>query len=608
MASETPVLEGHPAGTTFPRPAEASAPPRVKTRVLLPALASAALLWACFFPLALGWLAWVALVPLLTLVRTDARPRRLYFAAWVAGLAFFYPAIQWMRVADYRMYATWAMLATYCSLYLPVTIWLLRRLDRGTPLPLVVTVPLVWCGLEFLRSFLLTGFAWYYLAHTQHTVLPLIQVADLGGAYTVSLLVAAVNAGLFEVLFTWPQFRLFFGLKADAAGLSRRALAVQFAALAVLLAGAVGYGYWRLGQDTFAAGPRVALLQSNLDQRLRINASLNETDKAIVRDTCAELCRRASQQQPPPDLVVWPETSFYGEWFDLDPAIPRDQVSPRFAEMMHAAQEPALDVARANGVNVLLGVNSVTRHWEPRLTRFNTALLVRPDGRVGGRYDKIHRIPFGEYVPLRDVLPFMERFAPYDFVYSIHPGDHLTRFVLGTYHFGVLICYEDTDPFMARQYAMPGADGPPVHFLLNISNDGWFDGTSEHDEHLAICRFRAVEARRAVARAVNMGISAVIDGNGRVLAPEQAASTGGLTFWQVNPAAAGPTLPVAEWGRFKKTQGILTAAIPIDDRVSLYALWGDWLGWGCVLLVAGGLVWGTVRRFLTPTPERGCGH
>src|SRR5262249_56421242 len=85
----------------------------------------------------------------------------------------------------------------------------------------------------------------------------------------------------------------------------------------------------------------------------------------------------------------------------------------------------------------------------------------------------------------------------------------------------MVICYEDSAPYLARQYARPEGGEPPVDFLVNTSNDGWFDGTAEHEEHLAVARFRAVECRRALLRAVNMGISAVIDGNGRVLRPER---------------------------------------------------------------------------------------
>jgi apolipoprotein N-acyltransferase len=162
----------------------------------------------------------------------------------------------------------------------------------------------------------------------------------------------------------------------------------------------------------------------------------------------------------------------------------------------------------------------------------------------------------------------MNTFAPYDFDYSIRAGERLTRFTLSRYSFGVVICFEDTDPYLARQYVRTDSAVQPVDFLLNISNDGWFDGTSEHDQHLAICRFRAVECRRAIARAVNMGISAVIDGNGRVV------------------ALPGPT-----WARSKRIAAVLTATIPIDGRSSLYARWGDWFPGACWLLLGGSVLW-----------------
>src|SRR5262249_31589315 len=147
--------------------------------------------FACYFPLNCGWLAWVALVPLLALVRGGASKKRVFFCAWAGGLLFFWPVLQWMRVADAAMYATWALLATYCALFVPVGVLLVRRLDRTTRLPLVVTVPAVWAALELFRSHFLTGFSWYLLGHTQHDFLPVIQVSDLGGVYVVTALVAA---------------------------------------------------------------------------------------------------------------------------------------------------------------------------------------------------------------------------------------------------------------------------------------------------------------------------------------------------------------------------------------------------------------------------------
>jgi apolipoprotein N-acyltransferase len=160
------------------------------------------------------------------------------------------------------------------------------------------------------------------------------------------------------------------------------------------------------------------------------------------------------------------------------------------------------------------------------------------------------------------------------------------------YHFGVLICYEDTDPNLARDYALAEGDGPPVDFLVNISNDGWFDGSSEHEEHLAISRFRAVESRRALVRAVNMGVSAVIDGSGRVLRPQAADVAPGQVYdWRVRQEEWGDDWAPGNWSDLKKVQGVLTAAVPIDGRTSLYARFGDWLPGGCLVLVVLGAFW-----------------
>ncbi len=540
-----------------------------RSRLATAGLLTAALLWLSYFPVAWGWLGWVALVPFLTLVRTEAPARRVYLAAWLAGLAFFWPILQWMRVADDRMYATWAALATYCSFYLPGGLWLLRRLDRRPGLPLVIALPVVWTALEYLRAHFLTGFAWYFLGHTQHAYLSVIQIADLAGAYAVTFLVAAVNALLFEVLATQSGFRQFFALPARIPARGHRPLALQALGVLLLLGGTLAYGWWRLGQDDFAVGPRVALIQGNLDQRIRNAATVSEATEAgtTVVQHYKALSWRAANEQPKPDLLVWPETSYPGEWLEVAPELPAARVPPEWQTASRASQELARLVAEEWQTNVLLGLNTERLEADGRSHRYNSALLIQPDAQVGGRYDKIHRVPFGEYVPLRDWLPWMDTFAPYDFDYSIHPGQRLTRFPLGGHHFGIIICYEDTDPALARQYVRREDGAPAVDFLLNISNDGWFNGTSEHEEHLAICRFRAVECRRAVARAVNMGISAVIDSNGRVV------------------ALPGPT-----WERSKKIAAVLTATIPLDQRSSLYVHWGDWLPVSCWLILAAGLL------------------
>ena len=238
-----------------------------------------------------------------------------------------------------------------------------------------------------------------------------------------------------------------------------------------------------------------------------------------------------------PDLLVWPETSFQDGWADVAAELPADRIPPSWERAEESCRSLARVLAEHWKTAMLLGTSREFLGADGVPQSYNSAVLIEPNGQEAGCYDKIHRVPFGEYVPLRDWLPWMNIFAPYDFDYSIRAGENLTRFRLTGYHFGVVICFEDTDPYLARQYVRTDSVLRPVDFLLNISNDGWFDGTSEHDEHLAICRFRAVECRRAIARSVNMGISAVIDGNGRVV------------------ALPGPT-----WARSKK----MAAVLPTD--------------------------------------------
>jgi apolipoprotein N-acyltransferase len=573
-------------------------------------LATAGLLWLAYFPVAWGWLGWVALVPLLCLVRARETFRFLFLCAWMSGLVFFVPVLWWMHAADGLlsgwigpMTAASYALAIYCALYFPAAVFLLRRLERYTVLPLAVSLPLVWTGLEFVRSFLGTGFPWYFLGHTQQAALTVIQVSDLGGAYTVTLLLAAVNAVVFEWLYLWPGLRQLLALREPDALNAWRPRVWQTLGVAAVLVVAVVYGNYRLTQDYFEPGPRLCLLQGDVEQRLRNHASSEAAGADDARQRIvyrySQLALEATQQKP--DLVVWPETSYPLDWYDIASDFPNDKLShvPLSWDDRYFRGKETLETVKKFGTPWLLGLTSWVIVDDPqRPARYNSALLVTEKGQATGRYDKIHRVPFGEYVPLRDWLPFMDWFSPYNYDYGVRKGSKLTRFTLGKHTFGVLICFEDGDPELARRYGTAGPDGPAADFLVEISNDGWFDGTCEHEEHLALCRFRAIETRRSIARAVNMGISAVVDGNGRVLQPREAYHYAqDMHRWEV-PADASllPELPQSQWADFKKVQGVLTATMPIDRRTSLYSLWGDWLPWSCWAVVGGGLGLALVRR------------
>jgi apolipoprotein N-acyltransferase len=634
METSAPAAETKPSARAQPAPA-----PTLPLPCLAPALATAAILWACYHPLAWGWLGWVALVPLLCLVRSHAAPRRIYFSAWIGGCLFFLPALQWMRVADQRMVATWFLLAIYCALYFPAAIYLTRVLERRTRLPLVVTFSAVWVALEYARSFMLTGFAWYYLAHSQHECLALIQITDIGGVYAVSLLVAAVNALLFDALYQFRDVRAFFrvheppetqrtladdwpALDNVFLGPWRRGTVFEICIVAALIVGAYLYGGWRLEQPPAPPGPILAMLQGNLDIRIRSQAEELPADREKAAKIQAErninmalrmgshyeaLARLARFRcQPRPDLFIWPETSFPERWVEVAPELPIDKVPEEWQFHEERSRNIMREAFSRLDTPQLLGIPSFVLDVDKKERRYNSALLLNAKADPEARYDKMHRVPFGEYLPFRewrDWLPIIDWISPYEHDYSLSIGEKFTRFELNKHRFGVLVCYEDTDPFLARRYVSADSDGPPVDFLVNMSNEGWFDDSCEHEEHLAVCRFRSIECRRAMVRSVNMGISAIIDGNGRVLKADQANPAEELPVWTVHEIGSQlPLLPQAEWAKFKKVAGVLVAAVPIDDRFSFYAYAGDWLAGLCWLLIALGTVGVWLLRLVRPAP------
>jgi apolipoprotein N-acyltransferase len=624
MSGITPLLARATVTTTRPpRPLALPAPLQVPQALLSlglfgTALTSALLLYLCYFPVSCGALAWIALVPFLLLVRSRMGNPFRYFTALVVGLAFYWPVLSWVRVADERMLVAWWFLATYCAIYFPLGLFLVRWIDRATCVPLVLSVPVVWTALEYFRATFCTGFSYYLLGYAQHDYLPVIQIADITGVYGVTFLLAGVNALIAELLYSWARFRRVIAGPDAPARYGIRGVVIQaIGAIAVLLA-TLGYGFWQMSGDDYRPGPRVALIQGNLDQRIRNDAQNAEDAGKKMLLHYESLAVLAGSKDYHPDLIVWPETSYPKEWvMDADGGLRLDNF------------KDAVAITNEARTNHLLGVNL----WEDRADgtpwRYNSAVLLTPQGEMAGRYDKIHRVVFGEYIPLRDWIPWMNKLSPYDFDYSIHPGAGPTRFAMReqggdrrAFTFGVVICYEDTDPDMARPYG--GSDGKSAaDFILNISNDGWFNGSSEHEEHLAICRFRAVECRRSVARSVNMGISAVIDANGRVLQPDLLGIAQPVGYvmapedcprvWDISPQSEGKTsLPVSKWHEFKKVQGVLLATIPLDNRTSFYANWGHWLPGLCWVLLAPALavmVWRVVTsiaRFMGRLTQRVC--
>jgi apolipoprotein N-acyltransferase len=539
------------------------------------------MLWASFPPLDWWPLAWVALVPLLLLIGAQPRPKLLYPWVYLGGLAFWLAAIQWMRLGDATMYVGWIALSIYLACYLPAFVWLTRVAVDRLHLPLEWSAAVVWTGLELARAHVMSGFAWYYLGHTQYPWITLIQVSDLVGAYGVSFLVVLV-AGCGVALLGEREVQ-----DRPVARFRPRLVLPGVVLFAVLV-----YGWVRQGQAEFRLGPKVALLQGNIAQ----DAKLDPGENQRVFRHYFELLETAALAKP--DLIVWPETMFRSPLVSIDPAVTDDDLRRHFPEaapefvtedlrvLERDVPEGLTYLARHSGTAVLIGIDAHDVSTSG-VRRYNSTVLVTDAG-IRGRYDKVHRVPFGEFLPLAHALPWLVHLTPFPEGYGIDAGSEAVRFELDGYHFATIICFEDTVPHLvrrvlneARPAVYPPADAapsntsgdslPPLDFLVNQTNDGWFHGSSELDQHLITGAFRSVECRIPTVRAVNTGISAVIDGNGRFVRRAHDPAT----------------------GKSKQVAAVLVEAVPLDDRASLYVRFGDWFA-GLCLLACGGLAVGSL--------------
>lgn len=544
------------------------------------------LMWASFTPLDWGFLGWWALVPMCLLVRLPKPTRWMYTATLGCGFLSSLAMLQWMRLGDVMMYPAWIALSFYLGLYLAIFVGLSRTAVHKLRLPLTLAVPLVWVGLEFFRARLLTGFAWYYLGHTQYQFIELIQISDITGAYGVSFVVAMVSAcaaGLVSV-------QLFAKLKMLPPGVSAESLAeptwkrqaLSLAATLLVFGFVLSYGIVRRSQAEFVDGPRVALIQGNFP--VSVKHDPNEGERIYRMHEW--LTGRAVSVGEHPDLIVWPETMYRVPLLEADvnasdeqlrlasPYIPTEAWRER---QVHGALQ---ELSERCGAGLIIGIDTYAV-GEKNMQRFNSAAYVLPERGVVSRYDKLHRVPFGEYFPLQDVFPALRAFTPYGS--GLDAGAAAKVFQLGSYRLAPVICYEDTVPQLVRGIVKgtmeSSPEGKPVDVLVNLTNDGWFKGSSELDQHLITASFRAVECRTPMVRAVNTGISAFIDGDGVVREPE--------IFFDGDEHEV-TTSRDPETGRLKKSiNAMMVAPIPLDSRQSFYVQTGDWFSGTCAIAVVG---------------------
>lgn len=445
------------------------------------AVLSGALLTAAFPPFNLDWIAWFALIPLFRALENEpySRAFKLGFAA---GFAHYLTLVYWIvvvlgRYGNLNLAASvsvFVLLCLYLSLYLGAFSLLTRKI--GDARLAVVLWPSLWVALEYLRAHLVTGFPWCLLGYTQYDRLSLIQVADVTGVYGLSFLIAAVNVLLYRLLF-----------KRKERGLWTFRWEASFAVLAI--AATLTYGHQRLAAETAERGGektiKAAAVQANIDQSLKWDAAYRDSTMSIYE----KLTRSTFNFKP--DLVVWPETAV--PFFFQDNAV----YSPQLFSLV-----------RESGADLIFGSPAYKRK-DGQVRYYNRAYLLSPEGDKPQFYDKVHLVPFGEYVPLKGLLSFVNRLVPA--AGDFEGGTRIAPLKANGFSSGVLICFEAIFPDLARQQTKEGAQ-----ILVNLTNDAWFGRTSAPYQHLSMAVFRAVENKRPLIRAANTGFSAFIDADGRI--------------------------------------------------------------------------------------------
>lgn len=486
----------------------------------------------------LAWLAWVALVPLLLATRT-VRPRAAFLWGWMGGSIGYLGVLSWIphTMINYggvpipASYGLLVLLAAYVGAYVGVFAagwaWSAARWPRGV----LLLMPAFWVTLEWVRAQALSGFPWASLGYSQHHTISLIQIAEFTSVYGVSFALVLGNVVVVQLLQSTrqrPWYRL--GLPPLLATLGLMAV--------------WGGGWWYLqrfstAEVNEATGIEVALIQGNIDQSQKWAP---EAQEAIV-SIYDQLTRQAAAD-PHVDLIVWPEaaTPFF---FASD-----RYFRTRLLQLAQAVERPLLfgspTHVRADGQDLM----------------YNSAFLIGPDASVRGRYDKMHLVPFGEYIPLRHMLFFLDKL-----VYGLgdfRPGEDHTVLSIPQGHFSVLICFEVIFPDLVRHFVDRGAQ-----FLVNITNDAWFGDSPASYQHLSMVVFRAVENRVPIVRAANTGISAVIEPTGQVRQQTD--------------------LFVRTW--------IKDHIMPAIGPAPFYTRYGDVFVYGCFLVVALALVGEAAQRW-----------
>ena len=450
----------------------------------VPGLVSGLMLYSAFPSPCLYPIAFFALVPLwLSIDRLGTK--QAFYAGIVAGLGFFLPLIYWICPTMIRFgglnplaaLGCLVLLAFYLSVYMGIFALAMKKISvPGGLEPFWGAV--IWVALEYIRTYLLSGFPWGLIGYSQFPNHVFIQAADTVGVLGLSFLLVLANGILVSACKAFAQKR--WPGKKTMPGLT---FAVGLLCLVFV------YGHFELanirGRIKDAPSHKIGVVQANIPQD-------QKWDKAFINETI-DRYSRLSLQTIPCDLVVWPETAlpFY---YGIDP-VPSSRVDA---------------MVRKAGTYFLIGIPAALPADQGFLY-YNRACMLSPLALPTGYYDKHHLVPFGEYVPFKDLLWFAEKLTAGAGDFSKgETGPVPLKFGTGTT--GVLICFEVLFPNIARNFVLNGAE-----MLTTMTNDAWFGRTQAALQHFSISVFRAVENRRSVVRVANTGISGFVDPSGTIL-------------------------------------------------------------------------------------------
>jgi apolipoprotein N-acyltransferase len=536
----------------------------IKSILLL--ISCVALLTLSFAPVSQFYLAWIGLTPWLIFLANAKSQKSAFFYSWIAGTLFFTANMWWMS------YISWpGMLALmiFCATYWGWAALVIRGaglITRAPIIPGMLATAAVWVTFEWLRGIIFTGLPWLFLGHTQTPNLGMCQIADITGVYGISFWLVTLNA---LAAIAW--------LRRDQKSQLIRATGVVTGIFVAVLA----YGFYRMHQTptSLSPGPVIAVVQANYPQSNsgEKGATIQERLAFHKAQTIAALDKDPGKI----DLVVWSETMMY----------PLNHEARELIPICRELYDRLSDLTSKYQVALLTG-GDYDGDWKPQTRdgqselqptdKRNSAYFFDRDGQmndaIGHRYDKIHLVPWGEYIPGKDWAHWLYQLSvtlgpKYYSDYVMQPGssDALTVFHLKDdnhdWQFVTPICFEDIDARISSAMFRPqNGSGKRADFLVNLTNDGWFKA-NENAQHLQAASFRSIENRVWTARSVNTGISGFVDSNGQ------------------------PTNLVGP-----RQTGTAVQQIMIDNRLTFYTKFGDIFAETCAALTTIIAAWAFSKR------------